>query len=123
MDAILRRSDQLYRAEPCCHTHTPQCSCMKCWTEKFREEPDDYNCFKSLCWYTLKYGPSFASEFFHYLSDSKLMETFVAAGKRRLKVLSLGCGVGPDLIAMKSYVERSHLPLRVRYLGIDKQEA
>jgi hypothetical protein len=123
MEAILRRSDELYRAETCCHSGTPRCDCMKCWSEKFREAPDDYICFKSLCWYTMKYGPSFASEFFHYLSMSKLIETFLALGKKRLYVLSLGCGLGPDLIALNRYVESNQPGVRVRYLGIDKQAA
>jgi hypothetical protein len=123
VEAILKRADQLYRAEVCCHTSNSRCDCMKCWSEKFRELPDDYSCFKSLCWYTMKYGPSFASEFFHYLSKSKLIETFLSVGKKKLSVLSLGCGLGPDLIALNRYVGNIRRDVRLRYLGIDKQAA
>jgi len=52
-----------------------------------------------------------------------LIERFQEIGKQNIKILSLGCGLGPDLFAINKYIEDTRSRTRVRYIGADKQAA
>jgi hypothetical protein len=69
-------------------------------------------------YYVLNYGPSYASEIYHYLSNSKILEGF--GFKKDLRILSLGCGFAPDLIAILRYIDDEQLPVKFKYCGIDQ---
>lgn len=83
--------------------------------------PDSYDCEKKVNYYVLNYGPSFASEIYHYLAFTQVLEEFES--KRKLKILSLGCGFAPDLIALKKYIKDKQLVIQIEYCGIDKSDS
>jgi len=101
----------------CCHGQTP-CDCYQCLRGGFYPGmPDNYDCRKKLSYYVLNYGPSYASEIYHYLRSSQILEYFVPQGV--VNILSLGCGFAPDLVAIDKYVQDHDLQLQVNYTGVD----
>lgn len=102
----------------CCHTDRQECNCYDCLRAGFYGPPDKYECEKRLNFYVLNYGPSYASEVYHYLSKSRILETFNS--RRKLKVLSLGCGFAPDLAALEKYIADEELEIGFKYCGIDQ---
>lgn len=104
----------------CCHDDARICDCYQCLRGGFYGMPDHYDCRKKLCYYVLNYGPSYASEIYHYLGASGILETFVPRG--RVNILSLGCGFCPDLIAIDKYIQNNNLLLQVNYTGIDASD-
>jgi hypothetical protein len=65
--------------------------------------------------YVLKYGPSYTSEIYHYLSVSQILKRFQGG----INVLSLGCGFAPDYYALSKYIVDNKLPLSFQYYGWD----
>ncbi|MGD0168508.1 MAG: hypothetical protein ABSE54_02160 [Smithella sp.] len=80
--------------------------------------PDTYDCEKKMNYYVLNYGPSYASEIYHYLSNSKILEGF--CDRKKIRIISLGCGFAPDLAAISQYIRIRQLPLEFEYYGVDK---
>ncbi len=119
MNDILNFCNQKLIELPCCHERkTEECNCSVCLRAGFYDEPDNYECYKKLCYYVLNYGPSYASELYHYLSLSKILETYF--NKKTINVLSLGCGYAPDLIVLKKYISEKKLQIKIIYTGIDQ---
>ena len=65
----------------------------------------------------MNYIPSYASEIYYYLNARKIFEKFFP--DKTVKVLSLGCGCGPDLMAIIKYQEKINPKLTFTYKGID----
>ena len=101
---------------PCCHNDGRYCNCYDCLKRGFFGGLDEYECPKELNYYVLKYGPSFISEIYYYLSASLILEHFQGNG---INVLSLGCGFSPDYYAILKYISDHKLPLRFNYYGWD----
>ena len=114
---LLKCNDNLKQLA-CCHTGKSDCNCYECLREGFYGKPDTYDCEKKMNYYVLNYGPSYASEIYHYLCNSKLLEWF--SDRKKIKIISLGCGFAPDLIAISKYIDDIQLPLQFEYVGIDK---
>jgi len=62
----------------CCHNDGRHCYCYdNCIKPGFYEGGlDTYDCRKKVNFYVLKYGPSYISEIYYYLSVSKIAEIF-----------------------------------------------
>jgi hypothetical protein len=119
MEDILNACNEVYTNIPCCHIDGRKCYCYDCIQPGFYQSPtpDTYACIKKLCYYIMNYGPAFASETYHYLSESKILDMNFAG--RSLKVLSLGCGFSPDLIALEKYISDNNLNIQLTYVGLD----
>lgn len=122
MKPILRLSNQIYSAEDCCHDDGRVCYCYDCLHKSFYSltTPDEYDCLKKLCYYVMNYGPAYASEIYHYLSESQVLESNYCG--KTVKVLSLGCGFSPDLIALDKYISDKNLSIKLSYTGIDNEQ-
>lgn len=118
MKELLTRCNGNLNSLPCCHSEQSNCNCYPCLHSDFRTRPDTYNCEKKMNYYVLNYGPSFASEIYHYLSFSKILEGFSFTGN--IRILSLGCGFAPDLLAISRYIDDNHLPVQFEYYGVDQ---
>lgn len=120
MRGLLRTCDQIYRTLPCCHNDGRDCRCYNCLHMSFYSSgPDTYNCHKKLCYYVMNYGPAYASEIYHYFSQSQILENNFNG--KSLNIISLGCGFSPDLIALGKYLSDHNLAINVHYLGLDNE--
>lgn len=120
MIEILSRCNTYLANNACCHGDARTCDCYQCLRGGFYGMPDRYDCRKKLCYYVLNYGPSYASEIYHYLAASQILESFVPRGV--VNILSLGCGFAPDLIAIDKYIRNNNLHLQVNYTGVDASD-
>ena len=118
MNYILTNCNNIYITEKCCHKDYRQCNCYDCLSSSFYGSIDSYNCLKKLCYYTMNYGPSYCSEIYHLLNQAKLIEH---SDKNPINILSLGCGFGSDLIALKKYFQNNNINRALNYLGLDKE--
>lgn len=118
MDELLIRCNNNLLTLPCCHMDGRVCNCYECLRSGFYEMPDSYDCPKKMNYYVLNYGPSYASEIYHYLTNSQILESLDSASQ--VRILSLGCGFAPDLIAMSKYIADRHFSVQIDYHGIDQ---
>lgn len=119
MEELLLRCDRNLSSLPCCHNDGRDCNCCDCLRAGFFDAamPDRYECPKKMNSYVLNYGASYASEFYHYLEISHILDEFQV--NAQVRILSLGCGFAPDLIAISRYTRAHQLPLNIEYHGID----
>lgn len=119
MKDIIERSLEIYNRESCCHKDrdTP-CNCLECWGVEFFEPSvsDTYDCLKKICYYALRYAPVCVSELYHLFSYSKLLEKYAGCGA---SILSLGCGIGTDIVAIQHYLKDNNLMFPCSYHGVD----
>lgn len=120
MKALLQKCDYMYVNLPHCDKDDEIVSCSDCCTQDFYDRPDTYSCLKKLCHYTLNYGPAYASEIYHYLEKSHLLEDHFNG--KNINVLSLGCGFSPDVYALRKYINDYDLDITYQYTGYDKEE-
>jgi hypothetical protein len=105
-----------YQQMPCCHSDDRKCYCYNCLQPGFYVGGlDEYDCPKKMNFYVLKYGPSYISEIYHYLTASQLLERF----QDNINILSLGCGFSPDYYAILKYILDNNLALNFQYYGWD----
>lgn len=122
MDSLLLACNQKLKTLSCCHDDGRKCYCYDCLKEGFFHKQDAYDCIKKMNYYILNYGPSYASEIYQYLSASQVLESMVPLN-RKIKILSLGCGFAPDLLAIEKYIVNRQLPLQFEYHGIDQSKS
>lgn len=118
---LLVKCNENLNVLPCCHPAQDMCYCYNCLKKDYWERPDSYECVKKMSFYILNYGPSYASEIYHYLSYSQVLKGLTLNSK--IRVLSLGCGFAPDLFAISKYVQNNSLPIQIEYCGIDQSES
>ena len=114
-EQLLSQCWENYKESRCCHNNENICNCYHCLYEGFYSYSDEYDCEKKLLFYVLNYGASYISEFYHYLSNSQLLNNF----KGNLNVLSLGCGFSPDYYALSKYIFDNNLDIQLSHFGID----
>ncbi len=148
MIEILNRCDYLYKnLVDCIDKNTnehKEGSCLTCTQRNFRRlDHDSYDCLKKLCTYTMFYGPLYVSEIYHFLVQSNFLLDLINEKRNFIKqdpfssyniftlnnlipvslnIMSLGCGFGPDDIALNKY-RNDYLDLNVNfnYYGFDKE--
>jgi len=123
MIEILNRCDDIVKTTPpnpqCHNTNT---SCFDCMRNNFYSaNRDTYDCLIKLAHYTINYGQIYVSEIYHFLNDSQFLETNFRNFLRPINVMSLGCGFGPDDIALNKYRNDKQLPINFNYYGYDKE--
>jgi len=116
---ILKRCIEIIEKEDNCDEFEEKGSCLQCVKDSFRSpNSDTYNCFKKLATYTVYYGTMYTSEIYHFLEQSKLLEKYFN-NKKIINVLSLGCGVMLDKIALKYYIKNKEMNINLSYKGYD----
>ncbi|OPX42188.1 hypothetical protein CLHUN_39750 [Ruminiclostridium hungatei] len=119
IETLTGSCNDIFLASDCCHDDGRICSCYDCLGEDYYSRADSYNCQKKLCYYTMNYGPAYASEIYHYLSASQLLER--EFNGRSIRVLSLGCGFSPDAYALDRYIDDNNLNITFDYTGYDME--
>ncbi|MFX4232672.1 hypothetical protein ACOL24_02310 [Aliarcobacter butzleri] len=118
--------------------------CLTCTQNNFRGmDNDSYNCLKKLCTYTMFYGPLYVDEIYNFLVQENFLTNFISQIRNNIKqdctnefsvftedykvpvslnIMSLGCGFGPDDIALNKYRD-TYLDWNVNfnYYGYDKE--
>lgn len=144
MVEILNRCNYLIGALRDCDDIQNRTSCMHCLSNSFyAQNRDTYDCLKKLCHYTINYGPIYVSEIYHFLVQSSFLRDFIQQQRQYIKnnpqfgfnvytqdqmipvqlnIMSLGCGFGPDDIALNKYRD-AYLDWNVyfNYYGYDKE--
>lgn len=118
MEAILNQCKTLYDHLNCCHQDGRVCDCSQCLSCGFYGGEDTYACIKKLSYYVMRYGTVYTNEIYYFLLATGLLENNF---KNDLKVLSLGCGFGPDYIALSKYIKDKNVDLELKYWGYDKE--
>lgn len=116
LDVLMQQCIQNIETTNCCHNNGRECNCYECLTTGFREEIDEYDCIKKMNYYVVKYGYSYASEIYQYLSTSRIIEQI---DNQNMKILSLGCGFSPDYFAIQQYITDNGLNIEINYTGYD----
>lgn len=148
MIEILNRCNYLYNNLIDCEdkqtNEHKEGDCLTCTKKNFRRlDNDSYNCLKKLSTYTMFYGPLYVSEIYNFLVESSFLGDFINDQRNYIKVnklygfnpfsenaiipiqlniMSLGCGFGPDDIALNKY-RNDYLDINVsyNYYGYDKE--
>lgn len=94
--------------------------CLDCVRDSYKPNGNDtYDCLIKLAHYTIYYGISYVSEIYYFLKKSQILEKIIN-NKKDIKVLSLGCGFMPDLIAIDKYKNDMWLKgIEIYYQGYD----
>lgn len=121
MTNILNRCAEIIeKSEEKCDDFEEKQSCLSCVKESFRTlENDDYNCLEKLAHYTIYYGPMYVSEIYHFLRESQIIENNFLELDRPINVISLGCGFGPDNVALHKHRKDKCLDVEIYYKGYD----
>ena len=94
--------------------------CLDCVKGNFRSyNRDTYDCVEKLAHYTIFYGPIYVSEIYHFLRESQILENNFLEFDKSINVMSLGCGFGPDKIALEKYRKDKWLDIEFYYTGYD----
>lgn len=122
IDILNRCNDLIDRLNDCEEIET-RTNCRTCMSSSFyNPNADTYDCLKKLAYYTINYGPIYVSEIYHFLTTSQLLETYFSSVIRPINIMSLGCGFGPDDIALNKYRNSYNLNhMNFNYIGYDKE--
>jgi hypothetical protein len=123
IDEIINFADQLYKGSATCQCCTNPNGCLKdcnnCleqvhFPERYADGKCDYDCLNMINYYCCSFLYKYASENYHLLQKSE------AANKlEKYRILSLGCGAAPDLMAFEKFVLNNGSK-NIQYCGFDK---
>lgn len=121
MTNILNKCAEIIKvSEEKCDDFEEKESCLSCVQNNFRTlENDNYDCLEKLAYYTIYYGPMYVSEIYHFLRESQIIENNFLELDRPINVISLGCGFGPDNVALHKYRKDKWLDVEYNYKGYD----
>jgi len=121
---ILNRCNSLIDELENCDDIQIRIDCPTCMHRSFYgENSDTYDCLKKLCYYTLNYGPIYVSEIFHFLTQSRFLENHFLQFIRPINILSLGCGIGVDYMALRKYIATNELDTQLSHLIYPKKQS
>lgn len=118
---ILNRCNYLATHLQDCADIQNRINCPTCVSNSFYAQNNDtYDCLKKLCYYTMNYGPIYVSEIYHFLTQSQILQNNFMNLNRPINIMSLGCGFGPDDIALNKYkISNGLFNLNFNYYGYD----
>lgn len=107
----------------CCDcNHPDECSgsCKDCleqihYPNRYSNGKTDYDCENLINFYVCDYAYKYASEILYLIRKCRILESF-----EEYRVLSLGCGACPDLMAFEELIAISGEEKKIKYLGVDK---
>lgn len=92
-----------------------RCRCMLRFSSAGKAARPDYSSRAARLWYFFTYAYGYAYEY-----ERMWRAVYNARGHSEMRVLSLGCGSGIDLWALRSALGRYHVSgLKRRYIGVD----
>jgi len=118
VDDLLLNCNKTLKTMLCCHDGKLVCDCYTCLHNGFHKGSDSYECEKKMSYYVCNYGPAYSSELYHYFEKSQILEK-ISSHKSNVKILSLGSGFAPDLVAISKYIENKAISINYTYHGID----
>ena len=116
----------LSRCEGCDHYSgcpgIPCGNCKQCMEEvhypdRYMYGRKDYECERMVYFYVCDYASKYASEMLHLMRKSDALKE-----NNEYRVLSIGCGACPDLMALERYCHECSQTKTISYLGIDVNE-
>ena len=129
VNRLIHYCDEQYRSDNCQYDANScaelRCfgNCKECLNQihfpgnyQGRIKKDDYDCKKILFFYVCDYLVKYASEMYYLLVSENIISKI-----NYLRILSIGCGDCPDLIAFEEYFKNSNI-INVDYLGVDTNE-
>lgn len=121
MTNLLDRCIQIiHESNQKCNDYEERGNCISCVTNSFNGlNNDNYNCLEKLAYYTIYFGPMYVSEIYHFLRESQIIEKKFLQLDRPINIISLGCGFGPDYIALLKYCKDKWLDVEINYKGYD----
>lgn len=129
IDSITNFSNQEYSRQDTEHicvncNHSGNCpgNCKTCLKEihypaEYPAGKKDYDCPNLINFYVCDYTFKYASEIWYLLKQSQVIKTM-----DEYKIVSIGCGACPDLMAFESYLNEQNISKSISYIGIDKNE-
>lgn len=129
IDSITSFSNQEYSRQDTEHicvdcNHSRNCpgSCKTCLEEvhypsKYPNGKKDYDCPNLINFYVCDYTFKYASEIWYLLKQSRVIKAM-----DDYKIVSIGCGACPDLMAFESYLNEQNMSKSISYIGIDKNK-
>jgi len=75
----------------------------------------EYDCNNMLNFYVCRYTHKYCSEIEYALNQIPSLKNF-----EKYKVLSIGCGAAPDLMALEAYRNKNNIDSKIIYKGLDK---
>ncbi len=123
---IVRFCDNEYRkaANSCCCnncSHPSECpgGCKNCleqihFPSRYPDGKKDYDCKKMMKFYVCDYINKYASEILYLLRKSDVLREMTD-----YRILSIGCGAAPDLMAFEQYVHETDGRKQISYIGMD----
>ena len=101
-------------------TYKDNNKCLACLQYNYNPSGNDkYDCLVKVAYYSIFYGRLYVSEIYYFLKKSQILEK-IMNNKKDIKVLSLGCGFMPDLIAIDKYKNDMWLKdVEIGYQGYD----
>jgi len=101
-------------------TYKDNNKCLACLQYNYNPSGNDkYDCLVKVAYYSIFYGRLYVSEIYYFLKRSQILEK-IMNNKKDIKVLSLGCGFMPDLIAIDKYKNDMWLKdVEIGYQGYD----
>ena len=110
----------IYESKEKCDDYEERENCISCVKNSFRTlDNDEYACLEKLAHYTIYYGPMYVSEIYHFLRESQIIENNFLELERPINIISLGCGFGPDNIALHKHCKDKCLDVEIDYKGYD----
>lgn len=114
--------DTKHLCDNCNHPYECSGSCKDClkqihYPEKNPYGKKDYDCDNLINFYVCDYSYKYASEILYLMRKSKLLPDI-----QDYKIVSLGCGCCPDLMAFEEYVRKSKKNKSIKYFGVDRNE-
>ena len=97
-----------------------ECNCINCLEEIHYHKQygrKTYDCPNLVLCYGCRYLNRFTSEIRYALDVVPVIETF-----DEYRILSIGCGPAPDLMAFEKYIHEKNLNKRILYKGFDLNE-
>lgn len=133
IDRVVHTSDIAYReamrkkhpCSECTHDHShglqgESCDCISCLEEvHFHKDGGrkTYNCPNLVNCYACRYTNRFASEIGYALNTLPHLEE-----RADFRILSIGCGPAPDLIAFEKYRDKKGISAQIQYKGFDMNQ-
>ncbi|SMY34982.1 hypothetical protein [Photobacterium andalusiense] len=115
-DVLINCSHQIDELT-CCKKDSSPCNCVSALMDDYSIRPDSYDCIKKMSTYSVRYGPAYISEVYHYLVATNFTNFLTTP---ITKIISLGCGFAPDYYAIKKYRDMFTTSSIISYTGIDR---
>lgn len=128
-DVIMKYCNERYLSSDCTScNHKIECpgivcgDCKQCLEEihypgRYPNGRKDYNCNRIMDFYVCDYTSKYASEILYLIRECDVMKEI-----DNYRILSIGCGACPDLMAFEQFCNETSDLKKIEYMGIDINE-